>query len=155
MKRVTTTLPVAPSQPGTRRASGATSSNHRSTLTPPVFWTWTNSRPAASETITAAQAGMFKIELLASMTGMSPAPRFHIEIDGADVTGALDVPDTGGWSVFQAVGKGGIAVSAGAHVLRIVSQQQWFNIDSIRITADTTPPLAMMPPAAPRGFGFR
>lgn len=45
---------------------------------------------------------------------------FHVEIDGANATGALLVPNTGGWQTWQTMTLAGIPVSAGAHVLRVV-----------------------------------
>jgi hypothetical protein len=45
---------------------------------------------------------------------------FHIEIDGINVTGALTMPNTGGWQVWQNVTRTGISLTAGAHQMRIV-----------------------------------
>jgi subtilisin family serine protease len=45
---------------------------------------------------------------------------FHVEIDGANATGALVVPNTGGWQTWQTMTLAGIPISAGAHVLRVV-----------------------------------
>jgi subtilisin family serine protease len=45
---------------------------------------------------------------------------FHVEIDGANVTGALLVPNTGGWETGQTMTLAGIPISAGTHVLRVV-----------------------------------
>jgi hypothetical protein len=40
-------------------------------------------------------------------------------VDGADVSGAIALPDTGGWNVWQTVRKDGVALPAGTHVLRL------------------------------------
>lgn len=45
--------------------------------------------------------------------------KFHIEIDGADVTGSLSVPATGSSSNYQLVGKNNINLTAGVHILRL------------------------------------
>ncbi len=58
---------------------------------------------------------------------------FHVEIDGVDVTGRISVPNTGSWSSFQWVGKKGIPLSAGNHVLKIVADQQYFDLNSVRV----------------------
>jgi subtilisin family serine protease len=45
---------------------------------------------------------------------------FHVEIDGANATDALVVPNTGGWQTWQTVTLAGIPINAGTHVLRVV-----------------------------------
>src|SRR5207244_2633247 len=67
---------------------------------------------------------------------------FHIEVDGVSVTGTITVPNTGAWTTYQYVGQSGISLTAGTHILKIQSDQQYFDLNSIRITADvdTQPP---------------
>ncbi len=45
---------------------------------------------------------------------------FHLEVDGANVTGALTVPKTNGWQTWTTLTKAGINLSAGPHTLRLV-----------------------------------
>jgi subtilisin family serine protease len=45
---------------------------------------------------------------------------FHLEVDGVNVTGALTVPNTGGWQNWQTITRSGIALTAGPHRLRVV-----------------------------------
>jgi YD repeat-containing protein len=45
---------------------------------------------------------------------------FHVEIDGVDKTGPMQIPDTS-WGSWQTVSKTGIQLTAGQHVVRIVS----------------------------------
>jgi hypothetical protein len=56
----------------------------------------------------------------ARVAALGPGGTFHVEIDGADVTGPLYIEDTGGWQNWITVSAGPAAVSAGRHVLRIV-----------------------------------
>jgi len=49
-----------------------------------------------------------------------PGGTFHVEVDGAAVTGAIAVPATGGYQTWSSVFTPGIALGAGPHVLRIV-----------------------------------
>jgi hypothetical protein len=95
-------------------------------------------------TISVASAGSYDIDLRASsaMTNSS----FRLLVDGTDVSGVVTVPNTGGWSNFQWVGKKGVQLPAGTHVLRIVSSQQYFNLNSIRVAAAQAAP---QPPAPP------
>jgi hypothetical protein len=62
--------------------------------------------------------GTYKLE--ASVASRLAGGTFHLEVDGVDVTGALQAPTTGSWYTFQTVSKNGVSLTAGAHVLRLV-----------------------------------
>ncbi|MEZ5426387.1 MAG: FG-GAP-like repeat-containing protein [Pyrinomonadaceae bacterium] len=53
--------------------------------------------------------------------------KFHLEIDGADVTGPMTADSTGGWNSFGTVLKTGVNVAAGPHVLRLVLDENAIN----------------------------
>src|SRR5438552_937738 len=91
-------------------------------------------------TVNVATSAQYDIELRASNGNWSPPPRFHIEIDGVNVTGSVTVPNTGSWNTFQWVGKLGVPLTAGRHVLKIVADQQYFNLNSIRVTTAMSAP---------------
>jgi carbohydrate binding protein with CBM6 domain/beta-propeller repeat-containing protein len=84
-------------------------------------------------TINVQASARYDIELRASSAFSNSA--FHVEIDGVNVTGTISVPNTGSWNAFQWVGKTGITLSAGQHVLKIVTDQQYFNLNAVRVTA--------------------
>src|SRR5437899_1428221 len=96
-------------------------------------------------TVNAQTATNYDIELRVS--SQFSASAFHIEIDGQNVTGSVVVPNTGNWNSFQWVGKKGVALSAGLHVLRIFADQQYFNLNSVRVLQSTTSNAP--PPPAP------
>src|SRR5258705_3083731 len=83
--------------------------------------------------ISVATAGQYAIELRASSAFTTSA--YHAEIDGRNVTGRVTLPNTSSWSTFQWVGRKTVSLTAGAHALRIVADQQYFNLSSIRFTA--------------------
>jgi len=85
--------------------------------------------------------GQYEIAIRASSNWTS-TPRFHVEIDGANVTGSVDVQLTGSWNSFAWTAKSGVSLPAGQHVLRLVSDAQYFNINQIRITATPSTPFA-------------
>jgi chitodextrinase len=97
-------------------------------------------------TINVGTAGTYRIDVQAA--SQFPASAYHVEIDGVNVTGSVVVPNTGGWNNFQDVGVGGISLSAGQHVLRIVSDQQYLDLTSIRISTDAD----TQAPAVPTGL---
>ena len=45
---------------------------------------------------------------------------FHVEVDGADVTGPITIPNTGGHQKWTTVTRSGVALTAGARRIRIV-----------------------------------
>jgi O-glycosyl hydrolase len=68
-------------------------------------------------TIDVATAGSYDLDLRLASAGSNG--KFHVEIDGADVTGALTVPNTGGWQTWKTLTRAGVALPQGRHVLRI------------------------------------
>ena len=83
-------------------------------------------------TIHVPSTGAYNIEL--HVSSEFTTSRFHVEIDGVDVTGPITVPSTGWWGTYAWLGKPGINLTAGNHVLRVVSEQEYFNLDAIRVT---------------------
>ncbi len=103
-------------------------------------------------TINVAATAQYDIELRAS-NNFSVNVAFHIEIDGKNVTGIITVPTTGSWSAFQWMGKKGVSLAAGQHVLKVVADQQYFNLNSIRVlTAPPSTPFFGTPIAVPGTF---
>jgi len=86
-----------------------------------------------SYSISVAQTGTYRLE--ASVSSRFTTSQWHMEIDGVNVTGSILVPDTGSWGTFQFIGKNGVSLTAGRHILTIYAEQQYFNLDAIRISA--------------------
>jgi hypothetical protein len=68
----------------------------------------------------------------------------HLELDGANVTGSLAVPNTGGWQTWQTLTKTGVALAPGRHVLRVVFDRAGANgyvanLNSITFAPDVSP----------------
>src|SRR4051812_13808735 len=77
-------------------------------------------------TVSVATSGLYDIDLRLS-SGTFTDGAFHVEIDGANVSGSVSVPATGSFDTFQWVGRKGVALTAGQHVLKLVSEQQYFD----------------------------
>jgi hypothetical protein len=91
-------------------------------------------------TIQVGQSGSYRLE--ASVSSEFTTSRWHLEVDGVNVTGSILTPNTGSWSTFQWVGVGDVSLSAGQHVLRFFAEQEYANLDALRITAEAAPPPA-------------
>jgi hypothetical protein len=59
---------------------------------------------------------------------------FHVEVDGVNVTGSVSGLTTGAWCTFKWVGKTRVPLTAGAHILKVVVDQQPFNLKAIRVS---------------------
>jgi uncharacterized delta-60 repeat protein len=68
-------------------------------------------------TVNVTETATYDIDVLAAH--LKNGGRFHLAIDGKDVTGPLTVPNTGSWTTFRNVQKRGVALTAGTHVLRL------------------------------------
>jgi hypothetical protein len=77
---------------------------------------------------------------------------FHLEVDGANVTGTMTMPNTGGWQTWQTVTKTGVNLSAGQRVLRLVADTSGGNFNWIRF-ATSGQPTFQPPTNTPSGGG--
>ncbi|HVH56438.1 MAG TPA: phospholipase D-like domain-containing protein, partial [Vicinamibacterales bacterium] len=68
-------------------------------------------------TVNVPAAGTYTFE--ARVASLGGGGTFHVEVDGADKTGSITVPNTGAWQTWQTISKPGIALTAGTHVIRI------------------------------------
>jgi hypothetical protein len=85
-----------------------------------------------SYTVDVARDGQYDVVLRVGTTLDDAA--FRIEIDGVDVSGRVTIPSTGSWQSYRWVGAPNVQLTAGPHVLRVVSAQQYFNFDAVRVT---------------------
>ncbi len=69
--------------------------------------------------INVLQAGTYNIGVHAASLGAGGT--FHLELDGANISGQLTVPDTGGWQTWQTLTVNNISISsAGLKTLKLV-----------------------------------
>jgi hypothetical protein len=59
--------------------------------------------------------------------------RFRIEVDGANVTGSIGVPQTGDWQSWTDVSRN-LSLSAGNHTIKIVAETSSFNLNYVTVT---------------------
>ncbi len=102
-------------------------------------------------TIDVPVTGNYELALYAASVFNDSA--YHVEIDGFDTTGRIGVANTGSWSSFQWTVPWIVGLPAGRHVLKIVSDQQYFDLDSFRVeipaTSSSTSLAPVLPPSLP------
>lgn len=81
-----------------------------------VGWTWAGEW--MEYTVNVAASGTYDIGVRVA-SGNGGGGTFHVAIDGANVTGALTVPNTGAWQAYQTVTATGVQLTAGVHVMRL------------------------------------
>jgi endoglucanase len=76
----------------------------------------------------------FKVRVASINTGKT----FHIEMNGTNVTGAIAVPNTGGWQTWQTVTVSGVSLTSGNQYMRIYFETDGFNINFVDVASATT-----------------
>lgn len=69
-------------------------------------------------TVNVSQSAQYTIDVRVASKGSGGS--FHVEFNGANATGPLNVPDTGGWQNWQTITKSNVTLVAGQQVMRIV-----------------------------------
>jgi hypothetical protein len=93
------------------------------------------------------------------MASLGAGGQFHLEVDGANVTGTMNVQDTKNWKTYASVIKTGVNLTAGNHTLRVVFDKNGasgyvgdFNLMRfVKSGATTTPPPVTTPPVTAAG----
>ena len=81
-------------------------------------YVWTVGGQWMNYTINVASSGSYTFE--ARVASPSSYNTFHVEIDGANVTGSMSIPNTGSGDAYQPVAFENIWLEAGRHVVSIV-----------------------------------
>src|SRR5665213_2290474 len=76
---------------------------------------------------------------------------FHANFSGINLTGAISIPNTGGWQTYRTVTSASFTLPAGQMVMRIALDQNAAsyavgNFDYFKITAPAVPPPPVIPP---------
>jgi DNA-directed RNA polymerase specialized sigma24 family protein len=101
---------------------------------------WVHPGEWMNYTVLAAKTGNYTLALRAGSPHNGAS--VHIEIDGVNVTGKMDILNTGDYKKFAEVVKNGIAVTQGVHVVRLVADKpganrnDLCNYDNITFTAE-------------------
>jgi|GEM_PF-3528502 hypothetical protein len=80
-------------------------------------------------TVNIAASGTYDLDVRVAADGTNKS--FHIEMDGVDVTGPINVPNTGGWQIWQTVTVRDIVLTGGEHSMRIVFDSDYMNLNYV------------------------
>ncbi|HTL69624.1 MAG TPA: alpha-L-fucosidase [Lacunisphaera sp.] len=94
---------------------------------------WTHAGEWTAYTVNVTASGTYKVSFRVA-SGQTSA-KFHLESDGAKLTDIIDVPNTQGfqnWIVLDRT----VRLDAGAHVLRVVIDGDFVNLDKMDFAAE-------------------
>ena len=79
---------------------------------------WIDAGEWLNYSVNVGAAGAYDIEVRVASNG--GGGRFHIEANGVDKTGAMTIPNTGGWQTWTTIRRTGVTLAAGPQVWRLV-----------------------------------
>jgi len=80
-------------------------------------------------TVSVAASGDYDLDVRIAADGDGKI--FHIEMDGKDVTGPINVLNTGGWQTWQTATLKGISLTGGEHIMRIAFDSDYMNLNYV------------------------
>ena len=101
---------------------------------------WTRTGEWLIYTVTVSDAGTYTLEFPVASNKQGGV--FHIEMAGKDVTGPIEIPDTGGWDKLVTIKKEDVVLEAGTFQMKLVMDRQGpsgsiGDIDYIRFVKQT------------------
>lgn len=92
---------------------------------------WTEPGEWMLYTVNVIDSGSYQIGVRVSSTSTSGS--LHFEVDGTDVTGTIDVPNTGAWQTWTTVQSQTFSLVAGSHQVKLVVNSSGFNVNKFYI----------------------
>ncbi|GAL84876.1 endoglucanase-like protein [Sporocytophaga myxococcoides] len=80
-------------------------------------------------TVNVAASGKYDLDVRIAAEGENKS--FHIEMDGVNVTGPINIPNTGGWQTWQTVTLNDINLTGGEHIMRIAFDSDYMNLNYV------------------------
>jgi hypothetical protein len=79
---------------------------------------WTRPTEWLQYTVNVTAAGTYTLDIAVANKGTGG--KFHVEVDGVNVTGSISLPNTGDWQRWQTVTRTGINLGVGQRIVRLV-----------------------------------
>lgn len=98
---------------------------------------WTRKDEWLVYTVSVEKTGVYNLEI--PVASDKQGGTFHLEFDDKDVTGPIEVPDTGGWGTLQTINAEDLQLKEGVQVMKIVMDSEGpsgsiGDIDCLRFT---------------------
>ncbi|HSZ26491.1 MAG TPA: carbohydrate-binding protein [Cytophagaceae bacterium] len=93
-------------------------------------------------TVNVVTSGTYNFNFRIASNGGGGA--LHVEMDGTNVTGTVNIPNTGSWTNWQTVTLNTISLTAGNHVMRVFIENGGFNLNYINFALVTPLPITLL-----------
>ena len=91
---------------------------------------WTNDKEWMVYTANVDSSALYDFELRYAASGSTG--KFHIELDGVEVTPITSLVATGGWAVWKTASVNDVILTKGIHQIKLVVDKAGFNINSLK-----------------------
>ena len=83
---------------------------------------WTKKGEWLVYSVTVKKTGTYSLEI--PVASNKQGGMFHLEINDQDVSGPIEIPDTGGWDKLRVIKQDGIKLTAGDHQIRLLMDSE-------------------------------
>jgi len=83
---------------------------------------WTKKGEWLVYTVNVKESGTYSIEI--PVASKKKGGVFHIEMDGKDVTGPINVPDTGSWQTLKLITHKNVKLDKGKHLMKVIMDSE-------------------------------
>lgn len=83
---------------------------------------WTRKDEWLVYSVSVASSGTYEVEF--PVASNKKGGKFHLELDGKDISGPIQVPDTGGWQRLKKIKKKGLRLKKGRYLLKMVMDSE-------------------------------
>jgi poly(hydroxyalkanoate) depolymerase family esterase len=80
-------------------------------------------------TVNVTSAGAYSLDLRMAADGAGKT--LHVEVDGVNATGAIAVPNTAGWQIWQTATVNNLNLTQGQHIIRVAFDSDYMNLNWI------------------------
>ncbi len=83
---------------------------------------WTRKGEWLNYTVKVAKAGTYKVRI--PVASNKKGGVFHFEVNGKDISGPIQVPDTGGWGTLKTIEHSELQLKEGVQTIKVVMDEQ-------------------------------
>ncbi|MFT3681093.1 MAG: carbohydrate-binding protein [Ferruginibacter sp.] len=107
---------------------------------------WTSTGEWIEYTINVVTAGTYTLQVRVATPNAGKT--IHFELDGINISGTINIPNTGSWQTWQTVNITTPALTTGQKVLKLVMDTYDFNINYFTFALNTAPAVPVVSSAA-------
>ncbi len=96
---------------------------------------WINAGEWLRYTVTVKQTGNYKINIRYTATGTG---KIMLKMNGADISGFVDLPSTGGWQNWETITLPAVQLTSGSHNFSVFFFSDGFNLNFVEFYKDPT-----------------